>query len=305
MSKLKLGYVGLGKMGFGMVEQMLEKDYEVVANDHNIEAIKEIEKKGAIGAKDLKSMVEKLEKPRTIWLMIPHNVVDDALKELTPLLDKGDVIIDGGNSPFKESIRRAKELEAKGFEFIDAGVSGGPGGARNGACIMVGGKKELFDKYEQLYKDLSVENGYGYMGDHGAGHFVKMVHNGIEYGMMQALAEGFAIMKESNFKLDFVKLLDVYNHGSVVESSLVGWLKDGYEKYGKDLADVPGKVGQLGEGAWTVDIAKELGVPAPIIAGALKVRDESQDNPSYTAQVLATMRNQFGGHELGGKDVRK
>ncbi|MEK7851273.1 MAG: NAD(P)-binding domain-containing protein, partial [Deltaproteobacteria bacterium] len=184
---MKLGYVGLGKMGFGMVERLLGKGHEVVAYNRHGDAIREIEKKGAKGADNLKHLVSLLPALRTVWLMVPHQAVDDVINEITPHMGKGDVIIDGGNSSYKESIRRARELEAKGIDFLDAGVSGGPAGARNGACIMVGGKKEVFQRYEKLFRDLTVENGYRYMGPSGAGHFVKMVHNGIEYGMMQAI----------------------------------------------------------------------------------------------------------------------
>src|SRR3989337_1598253 len=180
---MKLGYIGLGKMGFNMVERLLEKGYDVVAYNRNQGLVREIEKYGVKGADSLKTLVSLLPKPRTIWLMVSHQAVDTVISELLPLIDKGDTVIDGGNSPYKYSIRRSRELEVKGIDFLDAGVSGGPGGARRGACIMVGGRKETFDRYQSLFRDLSVDPGYGYMGPAGAGHFVKMVHNGIEYGM--------------------------------------------------------------------------------------------------------------------------
>ncbi len=298
---MKLGYVGLGKMGFGMVELLLEKGHEVVAYNRHEDAVKEIAKKGAIGADNLKHLVSLLSSPRTVWLMVPHQAVDDVIKELVPYLEKGDVIIDGGNSPYKESIRRGRELEAKGIDFLDAGVSGGPAGARNGACIMVGGKKDVFQRYESLFRDLTVDNGYRYMGPSGAGHFVKMVHNGIEYGMMQAIAEGFAVMKASPFKLNLTDVTDIYNHRSVVESRLVGWLKSGFEKYGEDLEKISGSVAHTGEGLWTVEAAREFGVSVPIIEGSLNFRNESQKNPSYTGQVVSVLRNQFGQHEATKK----
>ena len=185
--------------------------------------------------------------------------------------------------------------------FLDAGVSGGPAGARNGACIMVGGRKEVFQKFEALFRDLSVPGGYGYMGKTGAGHFVKMVHNGIEYGMMQALAEGFAIMKASDFGLELTRITDVYNHKSVIESRLVGWLQSAFQQYGEDLADISGSAAQSGEGMWTVEAGKELGVPTPVIQGALEFRIQSQNNPSYTGKLISAMRNQFGGHEVKEK----
>jgi len=298
---MKLGYVGLGKMGYNMAELLLEKGNQIVAYNRGAEPVRKIAQRGAQPADSIRSLVAALEYPRLVWIMVPYQAVDDVLKELTPLLAKGDTVIDGGNSPYKESIRRAKELEAKGIDFLDAGVSGGPGGARRGACIMVGGKEKVFRKYEQLFRDASVEEGYAHFGAAGAGHFVKMVHNGIEYGMMQALAEGFAVMKASPFNLDLVKIADLYNHRSVIESRLVGWLKNAYEQHGLDLAGISGSAAQSGEGMWTVETAKELGVPAPVIAGALEFRVQSQKNPSYTGKIISALRNQFGGHEAGEK----
>ena len=218
--------------------------------------------------------------------------------EFIQFLDKGDTIIDGGNSPYKDSIRRAKELDGKGIDFLDAGVSGGPSGARNGACIMVGGKRVVYRKFKNLFRDLSARKGYAYVGKSGAGHFVKMVHNGIEYGMMQAIAEGFAVMKVSPFDLNLLKIADLYNHQSVIESRLVGWLKTAFKQYGEDLEYISGSVAQTGEGSWTVEAAKELGIPAPIIEGALNFRIQSQTNPTYTGKIVSALRNQFGGHEV-------
>jgi 6-phosphogluconate dehydrogenase len=230
--------------------------------------------------------------------MIPYQAVEGVLKELIPFLDKGDTVIDGGNSPYKESMKRAKELEERGIYFLDVGVSGGPGGARNGACIMVGGRKEIYKMFKNLFRDVSVRGGYRFIGKSGAGHFVKMIHNGIEYGMMQVIAEGFSIMKASPFDLDLMTVAEIYNHRSVIESRLVSWLKKAFEQYGEDLESVAGSVGQTGEGTWTVEVARELGVPAPFIEGALSFRIESQKNPSYTGRILSALRNQFGGHEV-------
>jgi 6-phosphogluconate dehydrogenase len=295
---MKLGYVGLGKMGYNMVELLLDRKYEVVAYNRSEEPVRKIAQRGARPAGSLKEIVSALAQPRLIWIMVPHQAVDAVLTELTPLLTKGDTVIDGGNSPYKDSIRRAKELEARGIDFLDAGVSGGPAGARTGACIMVGGRKEVFQKFESLFRDLSVPDGYGYMGNAGAGHFVKMVHNGIEYGMMQALAEGFAIMRASPFQLNLGTIADLYNHKSVIESRLVGWLRSAFVQYGEELKDISGSVGQSGEGMWTVEAGKELGVPLPVIQGALDFRLQSQKNPSYTGKLVSAMRNQFGGHAV-------
>jgi len=295
---MKLGYIGLGKMGYNMAELLLDKGHQVVAYNRTAAPVQKIAQRGAQPADSIRALVAALTPPRLVWLMVPHQAVDDVLKEIVPLLTKNDVVIDGGNSPYKESIRRAAELEEKSIDFLDAGTSGGPGGARTGACIMIGGNKEVFLKHEQLFRDISVENGYAYLGKSGAGHFVKMVHNGIEYGMMQALAEGFSVMKASSFDLDMVEVADLYNHRSVIESRLVSWLKAAFEQYGTDLKEVSGSVAQSGEGMWTVAAAKELGIPVPIIKGALDFRLESQKNPSYTGQVVSALRHQFGGHEV-------
>jgi len=295
---MKLGYIGMGKMGFNMVQRLLEKNYTAVVFDKNKDAVKKISRLGAKPADSLQSLAKALPSPRLVWLMVPHGAVNSALKELMPFLQKGDTVIDGGNSNYKESMRRATELQKRGINFLDAGVSGGPPGARNGACIMVGGKKELFKKYEKLFKDLSVKNGYGYMGNSGAGHFVKMVHNGIEYGMMQALAEGFSLMKVSDFNLDLEKIAGLYSHKSVIESRLTGWLKNAFKKYGRDLKKISGSAAHSGEGLWTVKEAQKLGIPVPVIKEALKFRVKSQKKPSYAGQILSALRNQFGGHEV-------
>jgi 6-phosphogluconate dehydrogenase len=299
---MKLGYIGLGKMGYNMAERLLEKGHEVVAYNRSAEPVRKIALKGAKPSDSVRSLVAALEPPRLVWIMVPHQAVDDVLKDLVPLLEKGDTVIDGGNSPYKESIRRSKELEGRGIDFLDAGVSGGPGGARTGACIMVGGRREVFLRYEQLFRDAAVERGYAYFGRAGAGHFVKMVHNGIEYGMMQALAEGFAVMKASPFDLDLAAVAELYNHRSVVESRLVGWLKNAYEQYGPDLKGISGSVEQSGEGMWTVQAAKELGIPVPIIQGALDYRLRSQKDPDYTGQIVSALRHQFGGHKVSPKE---
>lgn len=301
MKKIKIGYIGLGKMGMNMVLRMREKGYDVVAYNRSPEPRTDAKKSGITVAESVEELISGLAQPRTVWLMVSNSAVDEVLKEVLKHLDRGDTVIDGGNSFYKDSIRRAGELEKKGIEFLDAGVSGGPKGAREGACIMVGGKKKVFEKYENLFTDLVSSGALGYMGKAGAGHFVKMVHNGIEYGMMQALAEGFAVMKESDFKLDLEKVADLYNHKSVIESRLVSWLANGYEKYGTDLAGVSGSVAHTGEGEWTVQAGKELGIPTPVIEASFKFRVASAKSPSYIGKVLSALRNQFGGHDLSNK----
>ena len=296
---MTLGYIGLGKMGLNMVERLMEKGHTVIASSHSQETRDEAKEAGVTVVPTNEEIIDALpDGQKIVWIMVPYKAVDAVLEQITPKLSEGDLIIDGGNSPYKETVRRGKELAEKGIEFVDAGVSGGPSGARNGACIMVGGERELFDQLEPLFKDLSAEGGYGYMGRSGAGHFVKMVHNGIEYGMMQAIGEGFDVMKKLDFNLDLKEVARVYNKRSVIESRLVGWLSDGYEKHGVDLDTISGEVKHSGEGLWTVEAAKELGVAVPIIEGSLQFREDSTGNPSYTGQVVSTLRNQFGGHDV-------
>lgn len=293
---MHIAYIGLGKMGLNMVERLREKKYEVTAYDPSEEAREKARALGASVVSSLAELMEQVTHPRTVWLMVPHGVVENVLSELAPHISEGDTIIEGGNSPFKETVRRAEEHTARGVRFLDAGVSGGPGGAKAGACIMVGGDRRVFAEYEQLFKDLSVERGYAYMGKSGAGHFVKMVHNGIEYGMMQAIAEGFDVMRQSDFDLNLVEVAKLYNHGSVIESRLVGWLQNGFETYGEDLADITGSASASGEGLWTIETAKEMGIPVTVIEDSLKARELSQKNPSYQGQLISVMRNMFGGH---------
>ena len=231
--------------------------------------------------------------------MVPHQAVDAVLKELTLHLAKGDTIIDGGNSPYKESIRRGRELEGKGIDFLDAGVSGGPQSARGRApASWWAASRKSSSKYEQIFRDASVEQGYAYFGKTGAGHFVKMVHNGIEYGMMQALAEGFAILKASEFDLDLGegrRPVQPQERDRIAAGRLA---ENRVEQHGTELDGISGAVAQSGEGMWTVEAAKEFGIPAPIIKGALDFRLQSEKHPSYTGKIVSALRNQFGGHAV-------
>jgi glucose-6-phosphate 1-dehydrogenase/6-phosphogluconate dehydrogenase (decarboxylating) len=297
----EIGLIGLGKMGGGLALQLHDKGWNVHGFDPSAEIRATLSGEGIQTASSLSELVSSLPHPRLLWLMVPHQAVDDALKELAPLLEKGDTIIDGGNSPYKESIRRHAELESAGISFLDVGVSGGPSGARAGACIMVGGKVETYEKFETLFRDMSVPDGYAYVGAPGAGHFVKMVHNGIEYGMMQAIGEGFEVLTSSPLSIDVKKAAELYQHGSVIESRLVGWLASAYAKYGPNLDRISPTVASSGEGQWTVDAAHELGIPVTIIEGALEFRKHSADHPSYTGRVISSLRNQFGGHDASTK----
>ncbi|MBP9748117.1 MAG: decarboxylating 6-phosphogluconate dehydrogenase [Candidatus Pacebacteria bacterium] len=299
--KKELGYIGLGKMGKNMVFRMLDHGWKIVAYNRTQDVVKEVEREGAVPATDLKDLVSKLSTPRTVWVMVSHSAVDEVLNDLLPHLESGDTIIDGGNSPYQETIRRAKEIEAKGIKFMDIGVSGGPGGSLNGACMMVGGNKDKYDELEAtgFFKDTCVDHGFGYMGPHGAGHFVKMIHNGIEYGMMQSIAEGYDLLRHSKeYNLDLERVTDVYAHGSVITSRLVSWLQDGIKKYGPDLNDISGRASASGEGKWTVEAGTREGISMPAIQAALDLRKASQETPSYQGKVTSTMRGEFGQHPV-------
>lgn len=292
----------MGKMGAAMVRRLMEKEWNVTGYNQEEAETRKLVDEGMRGAYSLKELVQTLEPPRLVWLMVPHTAVESVLEELVPLLEEGDTIIDGGNSPYALSIARADMLLGKSITFLDAGVSGGPSGARNGGCVMVGGDEEVFRRYEELFRDISAPDAYAYFGRSGSGHFVKMVHNGIEYGMMQAIAEGFSLMKRSHFDLDLQEVARVYNKRSVIESRLVGWLYDTYKREGQELENVSGRVSHSGEGQWTVDAAKELGIAVENIEQSLRFREESQENPSYTGKVVSALRNAFGGHKVSIKD---
>lgn len=299
--KKEIGIVGLGKMGGNMARRLKKKGWRVVGWNLDESATKQLVKEKAIvGAESITDLANKLTAPRTVIVMVPAGKpVEEVLfgkDGLTNVLRKDDTIIDGGNTFFEDTVKRGKKVEKFGITFLDAGVSGGPAGALNGACIMVGGNKDTYTRLLPLFKDLARPDAVQFFDGIGAGHFVKMVHNGIEYGMMQAIAEGFEVLKKSKYKLDLKKVVDIYNHGSVIESRLVGWLQSGFEAYGTDLKSISGTVGHSGEGEWTVQTAKKMKVPVPIIEGSYQFRVRSAKKPSYTGQVLGTLRNQFGGH---------
>lgn len=309
--KKEIGIVGLGKMGGNMARRLIEKGWLVYGYNTTPDVTKNLEKEGLHGAYSLQEMMEKISSPRIVWLMVPASAkasagkpagkpVDEVLfgkNGLAKQLKKGDVVIDGGNSFYKDSVRRFKKLKRNGVHFVDIGVSGGPAGARYGASLMIGGEKKVFQALEPLCNDLAVSGGYQFFEGSGAGHFIKMIHNGIEYGMMQALAEGFTILKKSTYQLDLTRIADVYNHGSVIESRLIDWLKKALELYGKDLKNISGSVGHTGEGVWTVKTAKELNIKVKILEEALRFRIASKKNPSYTGKILSALRKQFGGHQ--------
>lgn len=294
-----IGYIGLGKMGKAMVENLLEHDWQVVAYNHSPQSVAEVASLGAIGVATIADLVQNLKSPRLVWLMVPHTAVDEVLYVLAPLLSPGDTVVDGGNCPYSESRARAATLKSQGVNFLDIGVSGGPSGARHGACMMVGGESEVFTKLEQtgFFADTCVSGGYAYLGDSGAGHYAKMVHNGIEYGMMQSIAEGFDLLHHSNeFNFDLRQVAALYSHGSVITSRLVDWLESGYAKHGSDLESISGSAAASGEGQWTVDAGRREGVAMPAIQAALDLRSASHTKASYQGKVISTLRNEFGGH---------
>ncbi|MGH7269124.1 MAG: phosphogluconate dehydrogenase (NAD(+)-dependent, decarboxylating) [Polyangiaceae bacterium] len=295
---MKLGFVGLGKMGANMVQRLLQGGHEIVAYARSEDSIREAESRGAAGARSLAELVGKLPPPRVVWLMIPAGKpVDESVAELTGLLAPGDVIVDGGNSRFSDSARRAEELAARGTGYLDAGTSGGVWGLKNGYCLMVGGAPEAVAQCEPIFKTLAPPEGYAHVGPAGAGHYVKMVHNGIEYGLMQAYAEGFEIMKTAPFHLDLHRIASIWGRGSVVRSWLLELLESAL-KDDSDLNAIKGWVEDSGEGRWTVQAAIDQDVPAPIITLSLQARFRSRQEQSYAAKILSALRNQFGGHAV-------
>jgi 6-phosphogluconate dehydrogenase len=295
---MQIGMIGLGRMGMNMARRLLKAKHDVVVFNRTLEKVQQMEKEGAIGATSLEQFVQKLKGPRVVWLMLPTGqVLDDQIAALTKVLSKGDIIVEGGNSYYKDDVRNAAELKKLGLRYIDAGVSGGIWGLKIGYCVMAGGEKADFDHIEPLLKDLAPANGYLYCGGPGAGHFVKMVHNGIEYGMMQAYGEGFEILQASPYKPDLAKVASLWNQGSVVRS----WLLElAAEALAEDpgLGHVTGYVQDSGEGRWTVQQAVESGVAAPVITLSLYARFLSRQKDAFSNRVLSALRNKFGGHEI-------
>jgi 6-phosphogluconate dehydrogenase len=298
---MELGMVGLGRMGAYMVERLVRGGHRVVGYDRDPGAVARVTAVGAGGADSLANLAGKLGKPRAIWIMVPSGApVDDTIAALIPHLAKDDILIDGGNSNYKETQRRATTVKAQGFQFVDVGTSGGIWGLKEGYSMMVGGDKATVEYLRPLLETLAPANdqGWGRVGPSGSGHFVKMVHNGIEYGMMQAYAEGFAILKKKNeFALDMHQISEIWRTGSVVRSWLLDLLSIAL-KENAEMAGIAPYVSDSGEGRWTVAEAIDLDVPAPVITSSLLQRLTSRDSDSYSDKLLAAMRNQFGGHAI-------
>ncbi|MBW1828616.1 MAG: decarboxylating 6-phosphogluconate dehydrogenase [Deltaproteobacteria bacterium] len=301
---MKLTMVGLGRMGMNMARRLLRGGHEVVAYNRSKQKTDTLVKEGAIGAYSLKETVEKLTPPRIIWIMLPAgSTVDEHIHQFKELLSPGDIIVDGGNTNYRDDIQRAGLLSDKKIHFVDAGVSGGIWGLEKGYCLMIGGEKEIFGHLDPIFKTLAPDDGYLYCGAIGSGHFVKMVHNGIEYGMMQAYGEGFQILEASQYSesLDFAAISHLWNQGSVVRSWLLELAEAAFSKDGK-LSDIRGYVEDSGEGRWTVQQAIDSGVSAPVIALSLMQRFRSKEKDSFSDKVVAALRREFGGHGVVASD---
>lgn len=298
---MELGMIGLGKMGANMTTRLLKGDQTMFVFDRNPETVSEAEAGGAIGAKSLEDLAEKMTPPRAIWVMVPAGEpTESTVTSLGEILSNGDTVIDGGNSNYKDTIRRAEALEKRGIFLVDVGTSGGIWGLEQGYSMMIGGESAAIDRLKPIFETLAPgpDRGWGHVGGSGAGHFVKMVHNGIEYGLMQAYAEGFEILRaKSDFELDVHQIAQIWRYGSVVRSWLLDLTAEAL-KEDKDLSSIAGWVADSGEGRWTVADAIDLDVPAPIITLSLLMRFVSRQEDSYAAKVLAAMRNQFGGHAV-------
>ncbi len=296
---MQFGMIGLGRMGANMARRLLRGGHEGVVSNRSPGPIKELEAEGAVGARSLSELVDRLAAPRAIWLSLPAGqVTEDTLNQLAPLLSRGDVIVDSGNSFYKDAIRRAERLKESGLDLLDQGTSSGIWGLENGFCLMIGGSQASFERLEPAFKTLAPPDGYLHTGPSGSGHFVKMVHNGVEYGMLQAYGEGFEILKASDFEaLDLRAISHLWNQGSVVRSWLLDLAERAFAKE-PDLASIQGYVEDSGEGQWAVIESIEKNVPAPVLALSLLMRFRSRQEDSFGAKVIAALRNEFGGHAV-------
>lgn len=296
---MKIGLIGLGKMGYNLALNMSEHGFEVKAFDLSTEAVKKAEvSEGIEGFTSIEALIDTLDKPRVFWMMVPAgDPTEQTLTNLLPLLNEGDIVLDGGNSRYTDSVRRYQLCKKQGVSFMDVGTSGGMSGARSGACVMVGGDERSFSYLEPLFKAISVKDGYLYTGKAGSGHFLKMVHNGVEYGMMQSLAEGFEVLQKSDFNYDNQAVAKVWNHGSVIRSWLTELLEDAFSKDG-NLEKLSGVMASSGEGKWTLETALDMQVPTPVIALSLLMRYRSLESDTFSGKVVAALRNEFGGHAV-------
>ncbi len=293
---MRLGIIGLGKMGMQVAERLKEKGHEVIAFDLNPESINALTKKGIIPATNFADLAQKLGNPKIVLLLVPAGEsVNEVIEGITPFLEKEDIVIDAGNSFYKDSMVRAEAFQKKGIFFLDVGVSGGIEGARNGASVMVGGESVAFQKIEPLFQDMAAKNGYAHVGVSGAGHFVKMIHNGIEYSMLQSIGEGFLLLEKSPFNLDLRAMARVYQHGSIIQGRLMECLLHALSK-DAHLEKQPGIIGSNGTGEWAFNTGKEMHIPTPLLEEALRARKESFSKPNFATKIVAAIRYEFGGH---------
>ena len=295
---MELGFIGLGKMGMNMVTRLRRDQHRVVAFDRSADLIKQAEAQGCTGASSLADLVDKLSAPRAVWVMVPSGApTEETVQAVAALLQPGDTIIDGGNTRFHDDVRRAAELKTRGIHYVDAGTSGGIWGLKIGYCLMVGGENAAVNRLAPVFKTLAPDDGWAHVGAAGAGHYVKMVHNGIEYSMMQGYAEGFELMSKSEYKLDLARIADLWMHGSVVRSWLLE-LAAGALKDDQKLEKLKGYVQDSGEGRWMIADAIEKDVPVPTLTTALFTRFRSRQAESFAEKMLAALRNAFGGHSV-------
>jgi len=295
--KKTIGIIGLGKMGHNIAENLLDHKYKVIAHNRSSEPVKKIAKKGAIPAFTIPEFVTKFKDQKIILLSITAGpAIDAVLKSLKPYLKKGDIIIDSGNNFYKDSVRRYKEMKKLGVSFMDMGTSGGLSGARNGASLMIGGDKSTFKKIEPLFRDLAVKDGYGYMGESGAGNYVKTVHNGIEYALLEAYAEGFGVLDKSKYKYDYKTVARVWSNGSVIRSWITELAESAFTKYHNKLKSFKGIIGGGQTGKWTVQMAKEVKADVHTLEHAIAKRKKSQKTQSFATKFVAAIRFGFGGH---------
>ena len=300
---MQLGMVGLGRMGGAMLVRLIRNGHDVVAFDLSPENRSTAQAHGATAVDSLAELVAALQPPRAVWIMVPHGApTEQTIDSLLPLMSAGDTLVDGGNSRYLESIRAAERAAAHDIAFLDAGVSGGVWGLEGGYCLMVGGSADAFAKLEPAFRSLAPENGYAHVGASGAGHFVKMIHNAIEYGFLEALGEGFECIEKSGFDIDLTRVADLWQHGSVVRSWLLELLARALHENGNALEGIRGYVDDSGMGRWSVNYAVDNAVPTPVLTQALYARFQSRLDDRFADKVIAALRNQFGGHAIHGAD---
>ncbi len=303
LPKKQIGLIGLGRMGAALAQNLISNSWEVAGLDKDPQKTKELEPKGVKAFYSTAELVKYLDKPRVLWLMVnagePVQEVMFGKDGLINHLDPGDIVIDGGNSYFEDSIAASYVFNEKNISFLDVGVANGPEGAQFGACLMIGGQRPVYSHLEELFKTLSVENGYRYVGNTGSGHFVKMVHNAVEYGFVQAIAEGFDVLKNNGrFEFNLKQIAELYNSGSLLESKLMDCTAKAFDEFGDGLGEIKGIAAQSGEGKWTSNFARTLGMALPAIEASINAREKSAEKPNFQAKIVMAIRNVFGGHPL-------